>query len=293
MNGLRHVRIIQLFAAIVVVATTFFTSIDAGATERSLALAGLKVTEWSPDNAPRGRLPIVILSHGFHGCATQSRFLVEALASAGYLVFAPNHRDAACDGGESSWHERSEVPFVKPATWTDDSYRDRANDIRRLIEALRSDPEFKQQIDWSRLGLMGHSLGGYTVLGLDGAWPSWKLGGVRAVLALSPCSQPFVVHGTLHGLTSPVMYQSGTRDFGITPSIEKNAGAYDQSPPPKYYVEFDRATHFAWNSLGRVARDQITAYSVAFMNFYLKGAPPDPILMHAMQAVAVLRSDLK
>ena len=293
MNGLRHVRIIQLFAAIVVVATIFFTSIDAGAAERSLALAGLKVTEWSPENAPRSPLPIIIFSHGFHGCATQSRFMMAALASAGYLVFAPNHRDAACDGGESSWHERSEVPFVKPATWTDDSYRDRANDIRRLIEALRADPEFKQQIDWSRLGLMGHSLGGYTVLGLDGAWPSWKLGGVRAVLALSPYSQPFLVHGTLHGLTSPVMYQGGNRDFGIAPSIQKNAGAYDQSPPPKYYVEFDRATHFAWTELGRVARDQITAYTVAFMNVYLKGAPPDPILTHAVPGVAVLRSDLK
>ena len=32
--------------------------------------------------------------------------------------------------------------------------------------------------------LAGHSLGGYTVLALAGAWPSWKLANVRAVLAL-------------------------------------------------------------------------------------------------------------
>jgi len=293
MSALQRQRISRLVLPIVGLIATLLACFDAaGAAEQTLEVAGLKVTEWSSDSAPRGPLPVIIFSHGFHGCATQSRFLTEALASAGYLVFAPNHRDAACDGGESSWHQRSEVPFVKPATWSEDSYRDRASDIRLLIEALRSDPKFKPRIDWSHLGLMGHSLGGYTVLGLAGAWPSWRLAGVRAVLALSP-SQPFLAHGTLRDLFSPVMYQGGTRDFGVTPSIQKNSGAYDESPAPKYYVEFDAATHFAWTNIGRVVRDQITAYSIAFMNIYLKGAPPDPILTRAMPGVAVLRSDLK
>jgi pimeloyl-ACP methyl ester carboxylesterase len=140
---------------------------------------------------------------------------------------------------------------------------------------------------------MGHSLGGYTVLGLAGAWPSWKLEGVKAALALSPYSQAFLVHKTLQGLSAPVMYQGGTLDFGETPAISKNSGAYEASPPPKYYVEFKGASHFAWTNLGIVAHDEIAAYSVAFMNVYLKGERPSPILSEPMTGVALLRSSLK
>jgi predicted dienelactone hydrolase len=85
-----------------------------------------------------------------------------ALASAGYLVVAPNHRDATGNGGSARW------------------------------------------IDWQRFGLIGHSLGGYTVLGLGGVWPSWKLDGVKAVLALSPYVQPFLVRRTPAGLGAPI-----------------------------------------------------------------------------------------
>jgi alpha-beta hydrolase superfamily lysophospholipase len=61
--------------------------------EQSIAVASLRVTSWSPP--PDGvKQPVMILSHGFHGCDTQSRFLMAALAGAGYLVLAPNHRDA-------------------------------------------------------------------------------------------------------------------------------------------------------------------------------------------------------
>src|SRR5437879_824972 len=175
---------------------------------------------------------------------------MQAFAAAGYLVFAPNHADATCHGGHARWRDAPELPFRSPDDWNDSTYRDRADDIRRLIDVIRSDQRFRDRADLSRLGLAGHSLGGYTVLGLAGAWPSWKLGGVKAVLALSPYGQPFVRHKTLAQLSAPVMYQGGTWDFGITPSINKSMGAYEQSPAPKYYVGFTRATHFAWTNIG-------------------------------------------
>jgi predicted dienelactone hydrolase len=169
-----------------------------------------------------------------------------ALASAGYLVVAPNHRDATCDGGGARWIDRPEQRFVKPETWDETSFRDRADDIVHLVAALKAMPEWRNRIDWHCFGLVGHSLGGYTVLGLDGAWPSWKLGGVKAVLALSPYVQPFLVRGTPAGLGAPVMYQGGTLDVGITPALHKAMGAYDLLPMPKYYVELKGAGHFAW-----------------------------------------------
>jgi len=144
-------------------------------------------------------------------------------------------------------------------------------------------------VDWSRLGLAGHSLGGYTVLALAGAWPSWKLDGIKAVLALSPYSQPFMVHKTLGGLSAPVMYQGGTLDFGITPSLHKTSGSYDLSPAPKYLVEFSKASHFAWTDIGIVAHNPIVYYSLAFMDHYVKGKPDEKRLKRVQPGVALYR----
>ena len=260
--------------------------------EESLTVAGLRVVVWSEPHGPEHAQPVIIFSHGFHGCATQSRFLMEAFAKAGYTVFAPNHRDATCHGGEGSWLEWPSIPFRDPIRWSDSEFRDRADDIRRLLDAIRTDERFRGRVDLSRLGLAGHSLGGYTVLGLAGAWPSWRLPGAKAVLALSPYSQPFIVHRTLRGLSAPIMYQGGSRDFSITPGIEKVNGAYDQSPSPKFLVELAGGSHFAWTNLGMTARDPIVGYSVAFMNRYVKGEPGDAVLTHAASGVSAFRYSL-
>jgi predicted dienelactone hydrolase len=259
------------------------------AAEEHISIAGLRVAVWSPPAGGEAKAPVVIFSHGFHGCATQSRFLTEALAQAGYLVFAPNHRDATCDGGTARWRDKPEESFVNLQAWSDAVYRDRAEDIHRLIAALEADDRWSARADWDRLGLAGHSLGGYTVLGLAGAWPSWRLAGVKAVLELSPYDQPFIAKKTLGGLAAPVMYQGGTRDLGITPSVAKPGGGYDQSPAPKYFVEFDRAGHLAWSDFPSEAHADIVAYARAFLDRYVKGAPAEAALTRKHPGVVELR----
>jgi len=263
------------------------TAANVEAAEQSLTLAGMNVFVWS-DDAARPQA-VIVFSHGFHGCATQSRFLMEAFASAGYVVLAPNHRDAVCRGGNAHWSDRPTAAFQHPESWTAESFRDRADDVRHLIAAIASDERFRSRIDLSQLGLAGHSLGGYTVLGLAGAWPEWKLPGVKAVLALSPYSQPFIVHKTLSGLSAPVMYQGGTWDLGVTPAIQKTSGGYEQSPEPKYFVEFGRAGHFIWTDLNKGFHSEIASYSIAFMNHYVRGEPAAPELTRAEPDVTALR----
>ena len=272
---------------ITIVATGLFTAASVQAAEQSVTIAGIDVFVWSNDNT-RAQA-VIVFSHGFHGCATQSRFLMVAFASAGYIVFAPNHRDAVCRGGNARWSDKPATPFQRPETWTAESFRDRADDVRRLLEGIASDGRFRARADLSRLGLAGHSLGGYTVLGLAGAWPEWKLPGVKAVLALSPFSQPFIVHKTLAGLSAPVMYQGGTWDLGVTPAIQKTSGGYEQSPEPKYFVEFGRAGHFIWTDLNKGFHDEIASYSIAFMNHYVRGEPAASVLTHTEPDVTALR----
>ena len=240
---------------------------------RNLHIAGLDVMAWLPSPDTPGPWPVIIFSHGFHGCGTQSTFLTKALADSGYAVFAPDHKDAAC-GNMRAWMGRPEASFVDPRDWNDSVYKDREQDLEKLIDALSQDPLYRSApYDWNHLGLMGHSLGGYTVLGIGGGWPKWKDSRVKAVLALSPYAAPFIAKETLKGLDAPVMYQGGTRDIGITPFINKGNGAYPQSPAPKYYVEFDGAGHFAWTDLNPKYQPAIIEYSRAFFDRCLKAKP--------------------
>jgi predicted dienelactone hydrolase len=230
---MRSTSSIGLFAAIgsLIIALDLIAaapgfSAESSIPRQNLNIAGLTVAFWRPpDNAPKP-WPIIVFSHGFHGCDTQSTFLMEALAAAGYAVFAPNHRDAAC-GNLRAWLKPPDPAFRKPDEWSDATYRDRAEDIEKLIDALTADPTYDAPPYESReVGLVGHSLGGYTVLGLGGAWPSWKDSRVKAIVALSPYSNPFVRHRTLGAMGAPVMYQGGTRDCGITAFVAKGDGAY-------------------------------------------------------------------
>src|SRR5690242_5814801 len=151
--------------------------------QQKLHIGGLDVAAWIPSHDTPGPWPIIIFSHGFHGCNTQSIFLMEALAGAGYAVFAPNHRDVAC-GNLCAWFTRPEAPFQDPRNWTDATFADRAEDIEKLLNALSRDAHYNSPaFDWQHVGLVGHSLGGYTVLELGGAWRRWKDPRVKAVLA--------------------------------------------------------------------------------------------------------------
>jgi len=172
----------------------------------------------------------------------------------------------------------------KPEEWNDATFRDRGDDVRHLIEAARSDGDLGRA-DWSRLGLAGHSLGGYTVLTLAGARPQWKVSGVKAVLALSPYTQAFIVHGTLSGLAAPVMYQGA---HSISASPRRSTKRREHTPVTRAEVS-PRARQGHAFSGWKAARGPIVGYSLAFLNRYVKGDPAEPLLTQATPGVSLLR----
>ena len=264
----------------------------ADAQDRTIDLAGRSTAVWEPSVAAdhRGPSPVLIFSHGFGGCATGVTYLVKALAEHGYWVFAPQHRDGSCNRRAPG---RPEEPFRDGSQWSDRTYSDRRDDILALEGALKLDKRYAAKLDFSHLGYLGHSLGGYTVLGLAGAWPSWvSAPKPRAVLAMSPYIEPFLASVTLGDVDVPVMLQGGTVDFGITPSLTKVGGAYDMLKAPKYLVVFTGARHLTWGDRGSAdIHARIVDGAIAFFDHYVRGRPASPALTKAGAGVASLRFD--
>lgn len=242
---------------------------------------GLVYRAWLPRDfaSHHHDVPLVLFSHGFGGCAQQSATLTQALADRGYAVLAPDHKDHACErwkGGLAgrllAGRSRPEEPFRDPEKWTGANYQDRRADMEALLDYALTHAPYKDALDPGHVAVMGHSLGGYTALALGGAWKSWRDPRIKAVAALSPYAAPFVAHKSLGDIAIPVMFQTGTRDFGIGPVLLKQGG-YDMARPPKYLVEFDGAGHFAWTEVNPRYQDQIAAYAIAFLDRELMHRP--------------------
>jgi len=158
--------------------------------------------------------------------------------------------------------------------------------MRAATRLVADDPQLGRIADVQHIGAVGHSLGGYTVLGMAGGWPTWKTPEVKAVLALSPFAAPFIAHGTLAKLTVPVMYQGAQFDFGITPILEGPNGAYAVTAAPKYFVKLKGGTHFEWTNFSCMGQASVVAclkakpnvylidrYGIEFLDRYLKNKP--------------------
>lgn len=114
----------------------------------------------APESTVKG---LIVVSHGMGGSELGHSRLAEALAEAGYLVAALRHpRD--------NWQDRSLLNESALMYFTE-----RPRQVSRVIDALLSDPQWKDRIardaQGPRVGAVGHSAGGYTVLALAGGEP--------------------------------------------------------------------------------------------------------------------------
>jgi predicted dienelactone hydrolase len=246
--------------------------------------SGLVAVDAVPSRACGQPVPLVVFSHGNTGCGIQSIAFTEELARHGYVVAAPDHADAMlCHTiRPTAPPQRAPQPdFLKLDTWNETSFADRRADIEATIDGLLADESFRDIIDAENIGAAGHSLGGYTVVGMAGGWAGWLDRRIRAVLGLSPYVMPFQVQATLENVRVPLMYQGGTLDIGITPFLAGPDGAYRHANPPAFFLVLRDAGHFAWVNCGNArttasclaTRENfrlIDDYGVAFFDSYLK-----------------------
>jgi predicted dienelactone hydrolase len=130
------------------------------AAERSIAM-GPYVAHVAPQAAPAATFKgLIVISHGKGGSELNHESLAEALARDGYLVAALRHPG-------DNWQDHS--LFERgPAAYLDE----RPRQVSRVIDAMLGDPPWSDRIAKDargpRVGALGHSAGGYTVLALAG-----------------------------------------------------------------------------------------------------------------------------
>jgi predicted dienelactone hydrolase len=206
--------------------------------------APLDMFERGKPNAPlaegANHLPLLLFSHGSCGIPDQSHFLTTTLASYGFIVAAPPH-----PGNTTG-------DFATCAQDIADSAVNRPADISFVIDQFlalndTADSFFFGAVDAERIGVTGHSFGGYTALRVCALDPR-----VVAGLPLAPAF--FGIENEVASIKVPMMIQGGDIDT-LTPFSETSQPAYDLLGPPRYLVEILHIGHYAFSDLCVAAPD--------------------------------------
>jgi predicted dienelactone hydrolase len=128
-----------------------------GAPNQSLFDAG-NVAAGAPVASTMQRYPLILLSHGTGGSAEQMAWVGTALARGGYIAVAIDHPGnntiQKTVQGFSLW-------WLREAELSD------------ALDSILANPTFGARVDRSKIGALGFSLGGFTVVGLAGAQVSY------------------------------------------------------------------------------------------------------------------------
>ena len=203
-----------------------------------------------------GPFPVVLFSHGNGGIRFQSLFLAGHLASHGYVVASPDHHgDTFLDLA---------LGIVDPIA---SSAVNRPLDMQFVLDQLlarnASAGDFLAgAIDPARVGMSGHSFGGYTTFALAGtgtiAGRTFADPRMRSFLALAPATSVFP-DAFFPTVTAPILTVGGTLDV-TTPFATEQKRAFDLLPSGASIVglaEITGAGHYSFSDICEVPRNLV------------------------------------
>ena len=229
--------------------------------EASVNNQPFQIHVWYPSKGgqqPKGCCPLLLFAHGYGGNGTLQTTILKNILKMGFIVVAPDFPDQG-------------IP-IKPFNIENFSYRPPI-----VIETLRimlSNPAFL--IDSKKIGLIGHSLGGWSVLKpllegkITGAFVSYSMGELNFREG-----NRYFTEEELNKLSSPSLYFFGSEEDSANPNGAYAKFCFANSPGPSYLCEIPGSTHFTYIDSLPATTEQINLIvgnTVSFLNRYLFNA---------------------
>jgi predicted dienelactone hydrolase len=161
-----------------------------------------------------GAFPLVLVSHGTGGSGMVYRTLAQNLARQGFVVGLPEHPFNNRD--DNSWGGTVQNLAARP------------RHLQLAIDCLAADARFGAALKPDAVGLIGHSIGGYTALVLAGGvatsfanesadglvqrLPARADRRVKALVLLAPATPWFMAPGALREVQVPILLLTGEKD---------------------------------------------------------------------------------
>ena len=213
------------------------------------------------ENLPIARrhrpFPVIVFSHGGTGNAIVSVYTLEALASFGFIVAAPDHLNNTQDDVRidfiNSLANATVIPCFDGLAWSaqspcthvsvPDTMIDRAHDISAVIDALPT--WFGDRVDISHVGVMGASRGSVAAFVAAGGSTTWGIPAeprVKAIMGMTIAFPSITFGANLHDVTVPALLVDGTLDMASPPAAVQ---AYFNmlGSTDKQIVLIENATH--------------------------------------------------
>lgn len=155
--------------------------------------------------------PLIVISHGGGSSNLLLRTMALHLALHGYIVALPEHfGNNRVNNSLDNTVENLEI---------------RPRHVRLTIDAILTAPPFAGFVQQDNIGLVGHSLGGYTALAVGGGKPYFGMGQnvvvtsdnrIKALALLAPATSFYVPNDALANVKVPILLLSAEHDR-ITP----------------------------------------------------------------------------
>jgi predicted dienelactone hydrolase len=231
-----------------------------------------------PQTTATTPVPVIVISHGVAEDRTTYAYLAQHLASYGFAVAALEHV-----GGDAN-RFRKYFSGLAPAPKATELL-ERPRDVSFLLDEIQrraqSDPTLRQ-LNIGQVGLVGHSLGGYTMLALAGAEidfdrvqrdcnPNRSLNlsvvlqcrakelkpqryalqdpRVKAIFAINPLNSTIFGQRGMSQVRVPVFMMGGSDDI-VTPVVPEQIYPFTWlQTPDKYLAILDKGTHFSTQAI--------------------------------------------
>jgi predicted dienelactone hydrolase len=246
-----------------------------------------------------GKCPVILFSHGAGGSPHYLMPLAHFWAEQGYICLMPTHSDSLRLAGVRRSLDDTEREQVVSASLEDwKNWLERPLDMSFLMDSFaeleQQESQLEGRLDYLRIGVAGHSLGGHTAQLLGGATMDLPNGRkeccfadprVRAVVVLSSAGVGIFgfTADSWRRIRVPMMTMAGSLDGGPggQPPRWRMGGFRRASAGRKYHVTIKGAYHGSF--VGRVAErvnydandqaaifDDVRRATLTFWDAYLK-----------------------